>query len=378
MQECRICREPLGPAELTVSTPSVTSLSTALDCDTAVYVCANCAHAQSPDLPDLKAFYDTEYKISLHTDGHDQLYETANGRDVFRTDHQAKLALATNPPKGAKVLDFGCGKAVTLQKMLAERDDLVPHVFDVSRDYLEHWSQWIPSDNQSTYELPDRWQGYFDLIAAHFVFEHIADPVEVLRDLSRHLAPQGKLLFIVPNPVANSGDLLVVDHVNHFSTTSVEELARQCGLDIIVHDTDSFRGGHVVVFSQAADTAPAPRPNAASDHAELTSLCAFWGNAITKIGNAGAGWFGKSVGIYGAGFYGSIIRQRLAGDPACFLDANPHVHGRDHLGVPVLAPQDMPNDLDVLICCLNPAIARSVVHPDAEWMRGTPQIVYLD
>jgi len=47
-------------------------------------------------------------------------------------------------------------------------------------------------------KLPFR-DGSFDLITANMVFEHLADPVGVLRDIGRVLAPGGLCIFHTPN-----------------------------------------------------------------------------------------------------------------------------------------------------------------------------------
>src|SRR5690606_8329719 len=113
---------------------------------------------------------------------HDQLYEIGRDGPVFRTAHQSALLEALNVAAGAKVLDFGAAKATTSRRFMAARPDIVPHVFDVSEDYRAHWADWVPPGAQATYRLPADWSGRFDLITAHFVLEHVADPVAVFAD----------------------------------------------------------------------------------------------------------------------------------------------------------------------------------------------------
>jgi len=121
---------------------------------TEVSVCRACSHVQSPDLPNIQAFYDHNYRISLQFDDHDQLYAIEPEGPIFRTTHQARLLLGLDMPQGSKVMDFGAAKATTLRLLLNLRPDLKPYVFDISEDYRAHWADWVPPDTQATYSLP--------------------------------------------------------------------------------------------------------------------------------------------------------------------------------------------------------------------------------
>ena len=91
--ECRVCGVKLPQVDFDDPGPSLTSIRTVLDLPTQVLLCDVCGHAQSPDLPDIPQFYDTQYRISLDIDGHDQLYQNSAGEQVFRTAYQAEMVL---------------------------------------------------------------------------------------------------------------------------------------------------------------------------------------------------------------------------------------------------------------------------------------------
>ncbi|QYX55684.1 methyltransferase domain-containing protein [Roseovarius sp. SCSIO 43702] len=367
--KCRVCGVLIETPAFDDPGPSLSSIRTVLPVRTQVYLCNQCGHAQSPDLPDLEEFYDTQYRISLDVDGHDQLYENREGERVFRTDYQAELVLALEVEKGAKVLDFGAGKATTLQKALAQRPDLVPHVFDVSEDYLDHWRDWIAAENQATYAMPERWTGHFDLITAHFVIEHVPDPVAVLADLRRCLAPDGRLFLSVPDAEANSGDLLVVDHLNHFSQDSLERALNLAGLSVQGMDREAFHGAFAVTATSGARNLPAAKGNAFKQSLDE------WRSILDRIA---AKELSAPVAIYGAGFYGSVIAARLNQQLSCFLDRNPFLQGQTHLGVPVLMPENCPADIRSVIAGLNPARARDILGSNIEWMPPGASLVFLD
>lgn len=375
---CRVCGSECGPPVYHAGAPAVTSLSSLLDATTTCHVCRTCGHAQSPDLPDLKAFYDTEYRISLASDDHDQLYEMRDGVPLYRTAKQAELVLLHAEPKsGARVLDYGAAKAATLRALMDQRPDLLPHVFDVSEDYVAYWESWVPPKAQSTYRVPDAWNGTFDLVTAHFVLEHVADPVAIFKDIARLLAPEGKAFVTVPNVIANPGDLLVVDHLNHFTRPSLQRALAAAGLVASEILEDAFRGGFVVVAGKGDPASLEPTEPAV---AALDEIADFWSGAHDRLTAAADRHGSQQAMIYGAGFYGVYIasvlrdRQRLAGH----LDRNPHA--RESASVsPVYDPaSDLP-EFGVLYAGLNPKIARSIL---SDWLTETGKsdlpIVYLD
>lgn len=367
---CRVCTAPLGAPDFDDPGPSLASIRAVLDVPTRVWLCKACGHAQGPDLPDLADFYDTRYRISLDVDGHDQLYQNAAGEPVFRTEKQAEMVLALDLPQGANVLDFGAGKATTLQRVATARPDLHPHVFDVSTDYARHWATWVPNEAQASYDLPDTWTDRFDLITAHFVLEHVPDPVAALSSMRRCLAPGGRIFFTVPDAGGNTGDLLVVDHLSHFSDTSLHRALHRAGLRALNVDRAAFGGAFAVTAIAGAEDAPRP-----ADLTAMRGALADWQAILARLGTQD---LTGPVAIYGAGFYGSIAAARLPVRPVCFLDRNPYLQGQEHLGLPVLPPEECPADIATLIVALNPAIARDVLEGQMPWLPASARVVWLD
>jgi SAM-dependent methyltransferase len=381
--QCRICDSALGEPVYAAGAPSITSVATTLDVGASVYVCETCGHAQSPDLTDLATYYDTDYKINLASEDCDHLYDTVDGVPVFRADHQARLVRETCAPRpGARILDYGAAKAATLRLLLAEVPGAEGHVFDVSRDYQDSWRDWIPSERQAVYQLPAQWAGSFDLVTSHFVLEHVAEPLRMLRDLARMLKPDGKIFLLVPDAIANPGDLVVVDHVNHFTESSLTAALARAGLKLDRLERGAYRGAYVVVASLATGEVTATdRTLLARELAELAGIAALWRDVRKIVDAEAATLASRKLAIYGAGFYGTFIAAALENRirPTCFLDRNPHAQKAPHLGLAVLDPAALPADVDAVFAGLNPRIARDVLE---RWKRdiGRPdlQMIYLD
>ena len=374
MKNCRICESALAQPDYRADAPAMTSLSTMIDIGTEVFVCRTCGHVQSPDLPDVQGFYDHDYRISLQSDGHDQLYEMSADGPVFRTTQQARLLEDLDIPIGAKLLDFGAAKAVTTRRFLDRRPDIRPHVFDVSEDYRSFWDEWVPSDAQATYTLPKDWLGHFDLITSHFVLERVADPVSILASLKACLAPDGRLFFTVPDPIENSGDFLVVDHLNHFVPTSLHCALQAADLSVVSARQDLFRGAHVVVAEHRAQDEIADVPDQTAD---VLALLNDWRHMLDNLRYAVTTpeTADGKIAVYGAGFYGNLFSSLAKARIVCFLDRNPHLLGGSVDGKPILSPEDCPS-VDLVIAALNPARARDILPPDANWIPKNAQVIY--
>lgn len=376
MTACRVCGGHIGTATYEVPAPALTSIMTLLDVPTRVFVCGACGHAQSDDIPDIQAFYDTGYRISLNSENHDQIFAVAaDGTITYRTDHQAALALRLlNLPKGADILDYGAAKADTLRKMIVARSDLRAHVFDVSADYAAAWQGWVPEAAQAVYSVPETWRARFDAVMSHFVIEHVADPVGFMRGVRDLLRPAGTFLFSVPDVAGNPGDMAVADHLNHFSEASLAHALASAGFELQTVDKTSFPGAFFVVAraTEAAVDTPGTSAGAADAAREARDICAFWDQASEKLKGGIERYARRKVAIYGAGFYGSWIYGRIgeAVDVVAFLDRNENLQGATHFGIPVLSPEDLPREAEALFIGLNPLKARAAIAAQP-WLQRT-------
>jgi len=380
MTECRVCGSPLGPPDYLAAPPSLTSISTHLTIPTEIYICRHCGHGQSADLPKIQEFYDTEYRISLQSDQHDQLYEVRDGQPVYRTQRQAEILSAIGLPLEARLLDFGAAKGSTLRTLLESRPDLRPSIFDVSQDYVDFWQEWVPACEQATHHLPAEWQARFDLVTAHFVLEHVVDPVGTLRRLAGLLAPGGRVFFTVPDPLRNTGDFLVVDHVNHFTTSSLLRTCEAAGLVPRQLTGELFRGAYVVMAerpSAGTSASDSFRADVHSDINQALEALSFWSKALQFLEDDQRRDATEPTAIYGAGFYGALIAARLQRAPICFLDRNTYLQGQDYLGIPVLAPENCPATIRRIYPGLNPVHSRTILADADTWKPAAAQIHYL-
>jgi SAM-dependent methyltransferase len=383
---CLVCGAPSGePAYRHDGVLSISSTARAVALPTIVYVCERCGHVQTPPLADIGGYYDTAYNVHLESDEADDLYAVRDGLRIYRAQHQADVALAKLAlPHGAAVLDYGCGKGMTLRTLLAARPDLDGAVFDVSDAYRAAWDAFVPHDRQAAYAAPASWAGRFDAVLSFFALEHVADPRGFLAGIRALLRPGGTVHLTVPNVRRNAGDFIVVDHVNHFMPSSLRRLFSDAGFTNVQIDEDSHDAAYVVDAERGTDfTKLSPGTEAldiARYVAEARELAGFWSHASDAVRAFERDTArGRKSAIYGSGFYGVFIASRLAdrSDLAYFLDRNPHQQAKRIFDRAVLAPDAIEDDVEVVYAGLNPANAREIVAGVSALRRRARDVFYL-
>lgn len=364
---CAVCGAALGgPVYTSSGRTSVTSLCELVPCATRVWACRQCTHVQTAEMADLAAYYDQAYRILVDSEEEDQLLALADGCRVFRVQHQLDTLLARVPlRRGVRVLDHGCAKAATMRALVASRPDVEVHLFDVSETYVPFWRRFLPEGRWATHAVRPEWAGTLDLVTSFFALEHVADPVAVLRDLARLLRPGGQVYLVVPNMYTNPADLVVLDHVNHFSAGSLAHALSRAGFREVAVAGDLHPGAWVVVATRGEQAAPeAPGSPDAAWREALDAIVDRWNGLSQRVraferDEAADG----AVAIYGSGFYGTYLATCLAAPEriACFLDQNPHRQGKQLLGRPIVAPDALPPEVTALYVGLNPRVARQTI-----------------
>jgi len=161
----------------------------------------------------------------------------------------------------------------------------------------------------------------------------------------------------VPNLFANTADLVVADHANHFSVSSLHRLLVDAGFVVREVDEGAHNSAWVVVAQKQEAAAAEPSMNA--DVAAVREMATYWasfGERVRTFEQKGT----SEAAIYGSGFYGTFIHASLAESDAvnCFLDQNPHRQKNTLLGKPILAPEALPDSVQRLYAGLNPRVAR--------------------
>lgn len=310
----------------------------------------------------------------------DQLYDIVNSQPIYRTDYQAEIVLKfIDVPFGSRVLDYGAAKAATLSKILEKRPDIVPFVFDVSDDYKIYWNHFVPQEQQAVFEIPDAWARTFSLITAHFVLEHVQNPSAIFKNMVELLAPDGVIFFTVPDVIANPGDFIVADHINHYSVLSINRALSNADLALNILDRNILRGS-IVCTAQHINRSTARTWQDPRFKSDVQNVACYWTAFDKKLDTAAKSFCNSPSAIFGAGFYGTYIASKIMNRTMCkcFLDNNPHLNNALHMGLSVLSPADMPQEIEVLFAGLNPKIAHSVIESFRKEINREINVIFFD
>ena len=248
MTLCNVCAAELGsPVYRGAENGSITTMNKVVAGQTRIFHCQVCDHVQTEELADLARFYAEEYSINEDGVEDDQLYEIRDGKEIYRSEHQAsvlvdKIDLHKNP----KVLDYGCAKGATLRRIVQARPEVEPYLFDVTDKYQAYWRDF-PKPAKWASHVPDpAWSGTLDVVLSFYALEHIPHLGAVLAEIKALLKPGGVFYFIVPNLYANWADFIVADHVNHFSRRSLSTMLDRAGFGDIEIDEEAHASAFVV------------------------------------------------------------------------------------------------------------------------------------
>jgi FlaA1/EpsC-like NDP-sugar epimerase len=92
-------------------------------------------------------------------------------------------------------------------------------------------------------------------------------------------------------------------------------------------------------------------------------MASYWGGLNDKIRAFESLHPQQSAVIYGSGVYGSFILSSLQNrkNIHCFIDRSPYQQGQTILDKPVIAPQAVAKDVEVIYVGLNPQISQQAI-----------------
>lgn len=330
-----------------------------------IYCCNNCLHIFTIFELNLIKYYDEDYNIDLNTEEEDQLYSVVNGKNVYRSDFQYELFKKEfNYNKNSKILDYGCAKSTTMKK-IAKETGIQPYLFDVSNNYKEYWLKFTTEERCSVYNTPKQWNSTFDIVTSFFALEHVKEPKKFLQDIHKLLKENGSFYFIVPNTLVNIADFVVNDHINHFTKLSLEFLLKNNGFEIEKIDTESYFGAILIHAKKNKNhIAIETRMQKSLMKKEIVALANYWNEYEDNISKIKDELKNESFAIYGSGFYGSLVYQKLSSlehNLVCFLDQSPHRQKHTLFKKDIISPMDISSSINHIVVGLNPSIAKKAL-----------------
>jgi SAM-dependent methyltransferase len=142
-----------------------------------------------------------------------------------------RSALGSFEPSG--ILDIGCGAGWSMAATSGLYKNAAIEGVEPSSGNVERARKvgfMVHSTRLGSGEMLGK---KYDLVYANNVLQHVVDPVGFLTDISEHLAPAARVVFILPDADEPSNEMLWTDHNFSFRPTDLAVLARKTGFLVV-------------------------------------------------------------------------------------------------------------------------------------------------
>lgn len=194
---------------------------------------------------DRSAIYGDDYTVWGKSKESDEPMIGASKRDAF-ADQLRRLAPFIDP-RGKKLLDIGTGKGYLLD--VAGRMGFDCYGLELSSYAASKAAERFPGKIfTGTIEQAKYPDGMFDVVTLTDLIEHIGDPMSLMTEIKRILAPGGLVFIITPNTASLTRKLLgkrwfqyKYEHVIYWNPKSLRRLLDSFGFTTLFVDNNRKR-----------------------------------------------------------------------------------------------------------------------------------------
>ncbi len=359
---CRVCgAEALAIFSQFEDLPRVTSDCRPFPKGGRLAICGECAVVQKPVeahlLSEAAAIYDA-YDVYFQSDGVEQaVFDPTTGaprrRSAVLVD---KLAENRTIAENGRLLDVGCGKGALLSAFADSRPGwkLFGHdLSDANRDALSRIAGFCRLYSGPVDALP----GDFDLVTLIHSLEHFIEPYDELANLRSKLTSGGCLFIEVPDAEATPFDLLIADHVTHFTASGVARLLARAEFNPRLVERGWVAKELSVIAEPGFESTPASPASFASARRQVEAQLAWLRELVTGAERAASG--ARRFGLFGTSIAAMWLFGEVGEAVEFFVDEDPSRRNRQLLGRPILYPADIPAGATVFMPLI-PSIASAV------------------
>lgn len=346
--ECHVCSATeLEILEQFRTLPRVTSDSKPWPAGGDLSVCRRCGAIQK--LPTEKwrseaASIYRNYEMYHLSCGAEQLVFADSGAIKPRSERLVEFVLGKMPLRTTgKLIDIGCGNGEALRNF----SRALPHwklYGNELTDKVASELRRLPNFVELYTIPPSQIRERFSIVSLIYSLEHMAAPLAALTEAAGLLDEAGALFVEVPDVETSPFDVLVADHMMHFSRVSLGALAGRAGVSVTTLANDVLPKEITLIGRRAKPAIVASNPEAGIRLAR--SIVTWLVDLVAEVRDfarqSEIGIFGTSVA--GMAFYGEF-RDRVA----FFVDEDPARIGKAYDGRPVIAPSEAPGGTPVVM-----------------------------
>jgi SAM-dependent methyltransferase len=266
-----------------------------------------------------------------------------------------------------KLIDIGCGNGSALKNLSAALPDWKLYgseLSDSAKAGLQRLPNFVELYTRPTNEIAER----FDVVTMIHALEHMPAPLAALRDAAHLLERGGKLFIEIPNVVTSPFDVLIADHLLHFSPVHLKYLAGRAGLDVSAL-RDDLLPKEITLLAGRGDGA-VQRPTSAATREIVMANVSWLASVLAEARQVAAR--ARSFGLFGTSISGMWLYGDLRDRVSFFVDEDPSRIGGAFDGIPILAPSQTPSGSTVFVPLL-PDVARRVAARHA-----SSEVIYVE
>lgn len=325
--------------------------------------CGTCGGVQKvPDAAwwaDCRAIY-ARYDIYHQSGGIEQsVFDSRTGRPEPRGAVLARrLAEVAALPLAGRLLDFGCGNGALLRPFAAVRPGWRLYGQDLDERNLDSLRTIRGFDGLHTGPVTEG-PAALDVVTMIHSLEHLPAPHSFLQALRLRLADGGRLCIQVPDAARNPFDLVVADHLCHFTVDTLAILVARSGF-VVDQLSTGWVPKEISLIARAADRIDAgrgPAVGAGQANSRRAQERIEWLRALLDGASRAAGR--RPFGLFGSSISATWLFGCLGEAVEFFVDEDPAREGRSHVGRPIYTPAQVPGGATVYLP-LVPDIARAV------------------
>ncbi len=356
---CRICSGgQLEEIAAYAKLPRVTSDCKPWPAGGTLTVCSDCGAAQKR--ADERWFDEIDRIYKAY-----QIYELSAGSEqvIFSDGGDAKprsrslvefVVREAKPGPDGSLIDIGCGNGAALANFSRALPGWSLYGTELSNEPRQALMK-LPNFRGLYTEPPRNIDKRFDIVTMIHALEHMPDPVETLKESAALLNPGGHIFVEVPNVATSPFDLLIADHMMHFSPAHLGFLASRAGLNAAILRDDVLPKEITMLATRGAVPLRCPDPDLGlalvKRHIDwLVNVIAAAREAAERA---------PSFGIFGTSISGMWLYGALRDRVKFFVDEDKTRIGGTFEGRPILAPQEVVAGATVFMP-LAPSVAASV------------------
>ena len=204
-----------------------------------VAICKKCGLASRTINTQSKGAFDNIYEnytmFDQSSTTSDQMNFSENGSSLGRTSKILNFVNNIVNFTPENILDFGSGNGAGLLALSEIYNSSNVFGFEPNDKPLSKISTW-PKNIKNVFNKRPSEDSNFDLITLFHVFEHIEDIFEVISYIKKILKKNGILIIQVPYLINGPFDIIVADHIHHFTKSSFSYFLKKAELSPLLID----------------------------------------------------------------------------------------------------------------------------------------------